>query len=255
MPSSLLDAILTALYADDTLIAATSSTTTSATELLEHELPPLLHWAERWRIRFNTTKTQVLHVNLHQYSIDKHPISIRIGQHRVSATPFIKYLGIIFDTRLTLQPHVSSIIQRATRQFTALKHTLPSTPTSESLLLHIYKQAIRPILIYGASATSSITSEPFRQLQVRERSILRYILRRPRRTPITQLYHLAGFSPLHKIINAERRNILRKSRLHFNPLIQRLGICKDLSWEHRRPGDFSSSSSSASIASNSKDSP
>lgn len=134
------EAELSALYADDTAEATTAPTLQRAQKLLTHRLLISLRWASTWRIKYNKEKTQLLHINLHNRSVNKRPVSIQFDGTTITSTPTIKYLGVTLHTRLTFAAHTSAAAAAVTARFQALKRLLPSTEAARPTLIKVYKQ-------------------------------------------------------------------------------------------------------------------
>ncbi|GBM98170.1 hypothetical protein AVEN_256979-1 [Araneus ventricosus] len=62
-----------------------------------------------------------------------------------------KFLGIIFDKRLTFLPHITSLRNRRLRSFNILR-TLSNTSwiADRSCLLRVYRSIIRSVIDYGS---------------------------------------------------------------------------------------------------------
>jgi hypothetical protein len=94
-----------ALYADDTVIIATSRKPTLLVRYLESYLSDLQRWLNEWRIAINVSKSSAM-------------IYVRAGRRfiqRPSVTFFgdltqwvdtTRYLGVTLDKRLTWSPHI-----------------------------------------------------------------------------------------------------------------------------------------------------
>lgn len=240
------EAELSALYADDTAEATTAPTLERAKQLLTNRLHTSLKWATIWRVKYNKEKTQLLHINLHNRNVNKKPISIEFDGTTVTSTPTVKYLvvGVTLDTRLTFAAHTANAAKAVTARFQAVKRILPSTAKTRPILLQVYKQGMQPIMTYATSAMSTMTQEALRNLTRRERSVLRYVLYCPAKTPLTTIYQDSKIQRVEKLIRSNRRKDLRKAQGHDNPLIAGLAKYNNLDWEVRRPGDFGTSSDS-----------
>ena len=100
-----------------------------------------------------------------------------------------KFLGMIFDSRLTWKPHVEKIKNKTTSGLNLLK-TLSSSKhgTSSNLLLNVYKSLVLSRLEYGCQAYSSASAEILRPLNVIHNNALRICLGAFRTTPVKSLY-------------------------------------------------------------------
>ena len=97
------------LFADDCLIYH-SINTPNDHHILQRDLNTLTAWAKRWQMEFNISKCKILQVSTKHilssflYKMDNTPLEI-VNQHN--------YLGVCIDHKLSWQPHIEIICNKA----------------------------------------------------------------------------------------------------------------------------------------------
>ena len=130
------------LFADDCLVYRLVNSTDDH-QILQSDLDTLTTWTRRWQMEFNVSKCKILQVStcyiksLFSYQICGTPLEI-VEQHN--------YLGACLHHRLSWQPHIDSICNKANRLLGFLYRNLRHCPNK--LKECAYKQMILPMLEY-----------------------------------------------------------------------------------------------------------
>ena len=93
--------------------------------LLASDLNKLLSWAKTWQMDFNVSKCAVLSVNT------KRNISAYnyfMGSQQIPRTENQDYLGVTINTKLSWQPHINKVQNKASKTLGLLKRTLHAAP-------------------------------------------------------------------------------------------------------------------------------
>ena len=135
------------LFADDCLLYKVIESTADC-DLLQRDLHTLEIWENDWSMQFAAEKCMVLRVTR------KHKKNIlqkkyKIHNHVLEAVDSAKYLGIIFDSKLSFNHHIQDITKKAnnTRQF--LQRTLSRCDRATKEVC--YKTYVRPTLEYAST--------------------------------------------------------------------------------------------------------
>jgi hypothetical protein len=248
------------LYADDAAAATAAPTALQSASHLTRYLTTLYGWSQRWQMAFNPAKTQLLQCDLLHHATDRRPAQVVFHRTVVTSTPTVKYLGLHLDSRLTFLAHAKAIVRRVTARYQQLQRLYPPSQLALELHVRLYCQVLRPMFAYGCSAyLAGMSPEALRLLEVRERSILRYIVpRRPdQRThhlvSTADLYRITGVTPLRRFLHSSASSQLRHFRDHPNPLVAAIGTYPEVGYRFRRPGDLTDSSSSSAASSSAGD--
>jgi hypothetical protein len=103
-----------ALFADDTCLYATDRKEGYIVRKLQRGLDTLEVWCERWDIKINEDKTQAIY-----FSHQRAPPESLLTLHGRNI-PFVnnvKYLGVIFNKRITWRLHIGRIEAKAFQTF------------------------------------------------------------------------------------------------------------------------------------------
>ena len=132
--------------------------------------------------------------------------------------PQVKFLGIIFDSKLTFQPHFEDILERCNSRYYRLqllanKKWGPGPAT----LLPIYKQCVRPIFEYGSLSTLTVSNNIISKIQQLQNKFIRLALRLPKYIP--RLLHVSAGLPYVKdrLVSSATKSL---DRIAQNPLVE-----------------------------------
>ena len=110
-------------------------------------------WCAKWRIKLNPDKTKVIIFSRSLLARKSEP-NLKLYGETLKIYPQVRFLGIIFDSKLTFQPHFEDILECCNNRYYRLRLLVnkkwePSPPT----LIQIYKQCVQPIFKYGSLST------------------------------------------------------------------------------------------------------
>ena len=103
-------------FADDAGQWAVSKNIDLAAEYLQRDLDKLARWCAKWRIKLNPEKTKVTIFSKSRFAIRAEPALSLYGD-LLSYYPYIKFLGITFDNRMTFTKHFEEILERCNQTF------------------------------------------------------------------------------------------------------------------------------------------
>jgi len=137
---------MTAMFADDTAILATSSNQQTATENVQASINHISNWTRKWKIKINKDKS--MHVN---YTLRKtENLRILLDDTSIPQKDSVKYLGMHLDSRLNWKHHVRQKklqIQEKMRKLYWLVGRRSTLDLTSKRLLYI--AIIKPIWTYG----------------------------------------------------------------------------------------------------------
>jgi ribonuclease HI len=142
-------------YADDIALLAISPTLESNTTLPTKDLQELLDWGFLEGITFDSNKTELLHFSRRQ--VDSLPTTtpvVTAGLFTIaesSTRPYLRWLGVLFDKKLTFKWHVRTQATKAIKVSKALA-SLGNTVrgVSPSLLRRATTACVLPIAYFAA---------------------------------------------------------------------------------------------------------
>ena len=127
------------LFADDSK-AYMPILTASQHQILQESINNLVHWSDKWLIKFNSDKCKILHLGSnnpkHNYYIKNNNIHTILKE-----TILERDLGVNIDPNLTFDKHITNIIKSARKMSGLLLRTI--TYKSPIILIPLYKSMVR----------------------------------------------------------------------------------------------------------------
>ena len=167
-------------FADDTAQWAFSLNIQNAANLLQQDVLKLGVWCAKLRIKLNPEKTKVI-IFSRSVLIRKAELNVTLYGEPLKICPQVTFLGIIFDSKLTFQPHFEDILECCNSRYYRLwllanKKWGPSP----AILIQIYKQCVRPIFEYGSLSTITVSDNIISKIQRLQNKFIRLALRLPK---------------------------------------------------------------------------
>jgi len=172
---------------------------------IQKNLDELVRWAQSFGMKLSDKKSKIV-----KFTKRKSPIvlpSFKIGDKNISQVSETKFLGVIFDEKLTFRSHIDSTVEKASKDISILKF-LGSNKLGvcRNSLLHVLNSKIRSKLEYGEMIMRNASQGQLRKLDVVYNRGLRVCLGAYRTTPVKSLYGEAGVLTL----DARRRMSAQK---------------------------------------------
>jgi ribonuclease HI/endonuclease/exonuclease/phosphatase family metal-dependent hydrolase len=183
-----------AIYADDLIIY----TTGKHIDLLEREvqngIDRLESWTHQTGYRFSSEKTKCILFSKRRVNQTS---KLTLYSQPLAAVPSIRFLGIIFDSRLNWKAHITSLHAACTKALGLLRSLASQNWGADTkTLLSIYRSLIRSRIEYGLIAFGACAKTTFRQLEVIQNAALRIALGAFRTTPTASMHVLCQEPPL-----------------------------------------------------------
>jgi len=152
------------MYADDTTLSATLSTSGDAGanvgQNINLELESISTWLKLNKLSLNVSKTKAMVFHMPQKTVQ--PPQLIIENSVIEYVTEFNFLGITLDSNLSWKAHVSKIHTKVSRTIAVMnrmKHILPG-----HILLTIYNSLVLPYLHYGLLAWG-VRSHDLQKLQ------------------------------------------------------------------------------------------
>ena len=136
------------LYVDDFLICYRSKNMHTIERQLQQNLNNIQEWATRNGFKFSKSKTVCMHFCQLRKAHDD-PVLTLDGQP-IPVVEETKFLGVIFDKKLTFIPHIKKLkakCQKALNLLRVVAHT--DWGADRKILLNLYRTIVRSKLDYG----------------------------------------------------------------------------------------------------------
>jgi hypothetical protein len=106
-------------------------------------------WCERWNIKINEEKTRAIYFT-HRNSPPNSPLTL--NGRNIPFVNSVKYLGVIFNKRMTWRLHIEMIEAKAFRTFITIYSLFKSERLSTNIKLTLHKALIRSVMTYACPA-------------------------------------------------------------------------------------------------------
>ena len=184
------------LYGDDFCICFRSKSMRTIERHLQQNLNKIEHWATNNGFKFSKSKTQCVHFCQMRKQHDD-PVLTLYGSP-IPVVQEYKYLGLIFDKKLSFIPHIKYLKAKCLKALNILKVLSHTTWGADRLtLLHLYRYLIRSKLDYGSIVYGSARKSYSAMLDPIHHQGLRLALGAFRTSPTASLYVEAYEPSLH----------------------------------------------------------
>jgi hypothetical protein len=106
-------------------------------------------WCERWNIKINEDKTQGIYFSHSRRPPASH---LTLNGRIIPLVNDIKYLGVIFDKKITWSLHIQTVETKAFRTFIRVYSLFKSERLSANIKLTLHKALIRSVMTYASHA-------------------------------------------------------------------------------------------------------
>lgn len=168
------------LYADDTVLMYSGTTSASIERSLQEDLNNTNKWLKKNRLHLNVKKTTWSLIGTHQKLASAGDMSLQINGellHKVSA---YKYLGLWIDEKMNWNKHLDYMCAKISKRLGILKRTKLYLP-AETLKM-LYNALVLPLFDYGDIVYSNCGATQMQRLQRLQNKGARLILGCPPRT-------------------------------------------------------------------------
>ena len=202
------------LYVDDFGICYRSKNMRTIERHLQQCINRIEDWAMNNGFRFSKSKTQCVHFcKLRRFHNDP---TLYLYGSQIPVVVESKFLGVIFDRKLSFIPHIRYIKAKCLKALNLLR-VLSNTSwgADRTTLLHLYRSLIRSKLDYGSIVYGSARKSYLQMLDTIHHQGLRLALGAFRTSPVTSLYAEADEPSLH--LRREKLSLQYATRLAANP--------------------------------------
>ena len=202
------------LYVDDFLICYRSKNMNTIERQLQQCLNKLQDWTNENGFKFSTSKTQCVHFcKLRKLHND--PV-ITLNGVPIPVVEEAKFLGVIFDKKLSFIPHIKALKNKCLKALNLLR-VLANTDwgADRKVLLRLYRSLVRSKLDYGSIVYGSARKSYLKMLNTIHHQGLRLALGAFRTSPIESLLAEANEPSLS--LRREKLALNYVSKVKANP--------------------------------------
>ena len=183
----------TSLYVDDMRISIAGKRLANITRRMQSCLRKLDRWTEDTGFRFSSSKTEVLVFHRQRGLYEDPDPALFLHGKKLKVVKEKKFLGLVFDQKLTWIPHIKSLKARGIKALNVLKIiTKNSTKTNCKTLLNIYRAIVRSKLDYACQIYGTASPSALKMLNTVHHQALRLCTGAFRTSPVESLYVEAG---------------------------------------------------------------
>jgi hypothetical protein len=113
---------------------------------------------------------------------------LTLNGHNIHFVSHVKYLGVIFDKRITWTLHIEMIEAKAFRTFIRIYSLFKSVRLNANIKVTLYKTLIRSVMTFTCPAWELAADTYLLKLQRMQNKVLRTIGNFPRRTSVRDLH-------------------------------------------------------------------
>ena len=182
------------LFADDGALWKKGGNIDHLVKKLQEGIDQVEKWGAEWGFKFSVEKSKVMFFSKKQISENK---KLNLYGKNLERVNSFRFLGLIFDSRLTWREHVKRIVEKSKgvlnvmRCFAGLEWGADFTS-----LKYIYVALIRSRIEYGSVGYGSAAKTVLSQLDVIQARTLRICLGAMTTAPVCSLQVEAGEMPL-----------------------------------------------------------
>lgn len=223
-----------AVYADDTAILACSLSPVLMCRYLQEAATVIEEWFSRWLLKVNPDKSSGLFVTRRRKSPST---TIQMFGENINWERKVKYLGVIFDSRLSFIPHVDYVVSQAKGSMAVLFPLIcPKSKLSIRNKCHLYKACVRSIMTYAIPAWAHVSKTRLKKLQVVQNKAIRRAFGAPWYVRNDQLHAESGIPSIRKFIKSLLIKYHARAKDHPNPLMRKaVDYNEDDETRHKRP--------------------
>ena len=216
------------LYVDDFVIMYKSPTIDAIQRKLQHTINRLEKWTLKNGFTISKNKTVVMHFCSDKKCMD--PV-LKLDNDPIQFVKEAKFPGLIWDTKLTFEPHIKYLKARCQKSRNILK-VLSRTEwgADRTSLLKLYRSLVRSKLDYGCVVYGSASKTALAKLDPAHNQGLRLSLGAYRSSPVESLYVEAHEPPLE--IRREKLALQYTIKLKANPGNPAYDVVFNLKYQH-----------------------
>ena len=174
------------LFVDDLAVWYSASSARLVSRQLQLAVSRLERWSAENGLRFSTTKTVAVHFCRRR--CPDPDLGIRLYRQSIPTKPSARFLGVVFDRRLTYREHFKVLRERCFKSLNVLKCvSRTSYGADRSTLLLLYRSTIRSKLDYACFIYDSASESCKRALDTVHHSSLRVVTGAFRTSPAWSL--------------------------------------------------------------------
>lgn len=139
-------------FADDAALIVVAKHREEVVQICNWSIKVIHEWLNNMGLQLAEQKTEVILITSRKQMED---IAIEVGGQQIISKPYINYLGVIIDARLSFRIHLDTVSEKARRVNGALSRLMPNVGGASQKRRLLLGNVITSILMYGAPIWAS----------------------------------------------------------------------------------------------------
>ena len=165
------------LFADDTILYASSDNIVNQYDLINHDLDNLTDWFRANKLSLNTSKTHYMLICPNREINELNQNTMKIASDDIERKDCCKCLGIMIDDNLTWSKHIDYIHSKLSRSLYAINRSRYLVPPKYLKTLHSTPRLVHPYLSYGIALWGGTCKSYLNKICIRQTKALQHIHR------------------------------------------------------------------------------
>ena len=176
---------------DDLLITVTHPDRSYAANLMQQCINKISHWTSENGFKFSAPKTVA--INFSRNPIYLEPPRLYLNETEIEYSDEIKFLGLIFDKKLTFESHVKLLKAKCLKCLNLLRAVgSQHWGADQESIMRFYRAIIRSRLDYGSVVYNSASPTTLKTLEPVANEAMRIASGCFKTTPIESLQNICG---------------------------------------------------------------
>jgi hypothetical protein len=201
------------LFADDTCLYATEHKEDYVLRKLQRGRNTMAEYSKRWNIMINEEKTQAFYF-LHRIRLPESLLTL--NGWNISFVNNVKYLGVMFYSKIAWRLHIRTIEVKAFRAFIGTYLLFKSERLSANIKPTLKKALIRSIMTHVSLAWEFAANTHLLQLQRLQNKVLHTTGNFARHTPVQELHKAFNIPYIYDYITKLCRQQAKGIQNHEN---------------------------------------
>jgi hypothetical protein len=177
-------------------------------------------WCKRWNIKINEDKTRAIYFTHRNRPPD---YLLKLNGRKIPFVNSVKYLGVLFDNRMTWRLNIQMIEAKAFRTFNRIYFLFKSERLSANIKLTLHKALIRSVMTYACPAWEFAAECHLLKLQRLQNRVLRTIGNFPKHTSVRDLHKAFHIPYVYDYITKSCRQQAEVIQNHENENVRYIG--------------------------------
>jgi len=111
-----LEEVETSLFADDSAINKSGRNIAYLQKVMQRNLDKIQEWCDNWGFRISAEKTVVV-----PFTCAQNTVKLTVNGNVIKTAKTAKFLGMIFDLRLTWKDHIEHVVTRCKKRLNLMR--------------------------------------------------------------------------------------------------------------------------------------